>query len=371
MRYATQQALVSEEPDIDYPETDGKPMADTDTQRKPLTYLVEALDYHFQNQPNVYVSGDLLIYYEKGSPKKVAPDVFVVFGVPKYDRKIYQTWAERKTPDVVIEIASPSTYQKDEKEKPELYQRLSVQEYFQYDPTGNYLPQPLRGRTLDDKGHYQALPTETLKDGSKIITSRILGLELRLEKYQLRVFDPLTEEYLFTYSEEAKGRRQAQKEARHERKRKEWAQREALLERQRADQEQQQKELAQREALLERQRADQEQQQKELAQREALLERQRAEQAQLKVEQERQKAEQERQKGEQERQKAEQERQRAEQAQLKAEQERQKAEQELQQKELAQQEALLERQRAEQERQRANKLAEQLRALGINLDEID
>jgi Uma2 family endonuclease len=350
MRYATQQALVSEEPDIDYPETDGKPMADTDTQRKPLTYLVEALDYHFQNQPNVYVSGDLLIYYEKGSPKKVAPDVFVVFGVPKYDRKIYQTWAERKTPDVVIEIASPSTYQKDEKEKPELYQRLSVQEYFQYDPTGNYLPQPLRGRTLDDKGHYQALPTETLKDGSKIITSRILGLELRLEKYQLRVFDPLTEEYLFTYSEEAKGRRQAQKEARHERKRKEWAQREALLERQRADQEQQQKELAQREALLERQRA---------------------EQAQLKVEQERQKAEQERQKGEQERQKAEQERQRAEQAQLKAEQERQKAEQELQQKELAQQEALLERQRAEQERQRANKLAEQLRALGINLDEID
>ncbi len=38
MRYATQQALVSEEPDIYYPETDGKPMADTDIQRKPLTY---------------------------------------------------------------------------------------------------------------------------------------------------------------------------------------------------------------------------------------------------------------------------------------------------------------------------------------------
>ncbi|OQY57058.1 MAG: Uma2 family endonuclease [Candidatus Parabeggiatoa sp. nov. 2] len=229
---------------------------------------VEALDYHFQNQPNVYVSGDLLIYYEKGSSKKsVAPDVFVVFGVPKYDRKIYQTWAERKTPDVVIEIASPSTYKKDEKEKPELYQRLSVQEYFQYDPTGDYLPQPLRGRTLDDKGRYQDIPTETLKDGTKILTSRLLGLELRLEKYKLRVFDPLTEEYLFTYSEEADARRQAQKEAMHERKRKEWAQRDALLERQRADKELQQ-----------------------LAQREALLERQRAEQAQLKAEQERQRA---------------------------------------------------------------------------------
>ncbi len=256
---------------------------------------VEALDYHFQNQPNVYVSGDLLIYYEQGNPQKsVAPDVFVVFGVPKRNRKIYQTWAERKTPDVVFEIASPSTYQKDEKEKPELYQRLDVQEYFQYDPTGNYLPQPLRGRTLDDNGKYQDIPTETLKDGTKFLSSRLLGLELRLEKYQLRVFDPLTEEYLFTYSEEADARRLAQKQARHERKRKEWAQREALLERLRAEQE--------------RLRADKELQQKELAQRDALLERQRAEQAQL---------------------------------------------------------------QAEQERQRADKLAEQLRALGINPDAID
>jgi hypothetical protein len=30
MRYAVQQALVSDEPDIDYPETDGKHKADTD-----------------------------------------------------------------------------------------------------------------------------------------------------------------------------------------------------------------------------------------------------------------------------------------------------------------------------------------------------
>ena len=234
MTRATQRAFVPE-PDIHYPTTDGK--------RKPLTYLIEALDYYFQNERHVYVSGDLLIYYEKNHPQKsVAPDVFVVLGIPKRNRDIYQTWVEGKAPDVVIEIASPTTYHKDEQIKPELYQRLGVKEYFQYDPTGDYLPLPLSGRKLDDQGQYQTLATQTLTDGTLIIASDILRLELRLEDDELRVFDPNTKEYLLTYYEEADARRLAEKQAMLERKRKEWAQREALLERQKAEQAQQQAE---------------------------------------------------------------------------------------------------------------------------------
>jgi Uma2 family endonuclease len=240
MRTAVQ--VVPSEP-IYYPDTDGEPMAESDSQRKPLTYLVEALDLHFQGRPEVYVSGNLLIYYEEGNPKKaVAPDVFVVLGVPKYDRDIYRTWVEGKGPDLVIEITSPSTRQFDDKDKPRLYQQLGVQEYFQYDPKGKYLKPALRGRRLNPQGQYEYMSAVHGLDGSVILTSTLLGLQLRLEAGKLRVFDPSTAEYLDTYSEAVTGRRQAESQAQ--------------LERQRAELALQHTKLALQHAESERQRAD-------------------------------------------------------------------------------------------------------------------
>ncbi|MEK8021432.1 MAG: Uma2 family endonuclease [Candidatus Parabeggiatoa sp.] len=208
MPIAAKQSEISSIPDfqgettINYPETDGQPMADSDAQRKPLTYLIEALDYHFHKQSQVYVSGDLLIYYEKGNPKaSVAPDVFVVFCVPKHPRKTYKTWIEGKAPDVVIEIASHRTFYKDEKVKPQLYQRLGVQEYFQFDPTGEFMQPVLCGRYLDQNSQYQQMNVEQLKEDRLMLNSRVLGLEFHVEKDELRVFDPKSKAYLLTYSE--------------------------------------------------------------------------------------------------------------------------------------------------------------------------
>jgi hypothetical protein len=66
---------------IEYPDSDGKPIAESDFQRKPLFYAVEALNLYFRNRLDVYVSANLLVYYEEGnSVARVAPDVFVVFG---------------------------------------------------------------------------------------------------------------------------------------------------------------------------------------------------------------------------------------------------------------------------------------------------
>ena len=72
----------------------------------------------------------------------------------------------------------------------------------------------------------------------------------------------------------------------------------------------------------------------------------------------------------QEQQRAEQEKQRAEQEKQRAEQEKQRAEQEKQRAEQEKQRAEQEKQRAEQEKQRAERLAERLRSLGINPDQI-
>ena len=38
-----------------------------DFQRKPLTYAVEALDIYFQDRTDVYVSGNLFLYYREGT----------------------------------------------------------------------------------------------------------------------------------------------------------------------------------------------------------------------------------------------------------------------------------------------------------------
>ena len=101
--------------DIIYPDSDGLPMAESDIARDYLIYGVEALDSYFQEQINVYVSGNLFIYYEQGNPKAVvAPDVFVVFDVEKKKRPSYKTWEEHgKIPDFVLEITSKSTASED------------------------------------------------------------------------------------------------------------------------------------------------------------------------------------------------------------------------------------------------------------------
>jgi len=266
MPLATPQVLYKE--DIYYPDTDGKPMADNDFQRDCMTDLISELKIFFQEQQDVYVSGDIFIYYEKDNPNaKVAPDVFVVFGVSKQKRRIYQTWVEGKTPDVVFEIASPTTFQKDEKFKPELYQRLGIQEYFQYDPTGECMQPALRGCRLDETGQYQALIAKPFFPGGIFsLTSQQLGLELHLSQGVLKIFDPKTGTYLFTPSEEAAARQLAEKQVKNERKQKEWAQQHTKLLLEEIEQERQQKEQALKQAEQEKERDRQE---KELLQQQA------------------------------------------------------------------------------------------------------
>ncbi|MEH2310301.1 MAG: hypothetical protein V7K35_02465 [Nostoc sp.] len=48
---------------IEYPDEDGKPMAEGDLQRKCLVYATTVLEIYFQNHPDVYVAGNLFIYY--------------------------------------------------------------------------------------------------------------------------------------------------------------------------------------------------------------------------------------------------------------------------------------------------------------------
>ncbi|BAY26807.1 hypothetical protein NIES2100_66230 [Calothrix sp. NIES-2100] len=199
---------------IEYPEEDGKPMAEGDLQRKYLVYATDVLEIYFQNRPDVYVSGNLFVYYEQGNPESVvAPDVFVVFGVDNKERRSYKTWEEQdKTPDFVLEITSKTTRSKDQGAKKGIYAFLGVREYFQYDPTGDYLTPQLQGLRLVE-GNYFPVAANTLTDGTVSLTSEVLSLELRLDALKLRFYESVTGRKLLTHEEEVTARQAAEEKA--------------------------------------------------------------------------------------------------------------------------------------------------------------
>jgi Uma2 family endonuclease len=201
--------------EVDYPSADGLPIAESDFQREPLIYAVEALRIYFQARQDVYVSGNLFLYYEEGNPQAVvAPDVFVVLGAAKHDRPSYRLWQEPKAPDFVLEITSRSTRSADQGTKRGLYAYLGVREYWQYDPTGDYLVPVLHGLVLLGD-HYAALPATTLADGTLSLPSAVLGLDVRLEQGQLRFVDPATGAVLLTHQEAEQARQQVEQARQH------------------------------------------------------------------------------------------------------------------------------------------------------------
>ncbi|MDY7003720.1 MAG: Uma2 family endonuclease [Cyanobacteriota bacterium] len=137
---------------IIYPESDAKPIADNTKQFRWITVIHGNLSWLFAHDEMVFVAGDLLWYPVEGNPKITqAPDVMVIFGVPKGDRGSYKQWEENNiAPQVVFEILSPSNTQKEMNKKLLFYNRHGVEEYYIYDPDKNQLSGFLRsGEDLD------------------------------------------------------------------------------------------------------------------------------------------------------------------------------------------------------------------------------
>ena len=208
-----------------YPSSDGKSMAETDWHRKLLMEFLQIIDHHFREHDDVYVSGDLLIYYKMGdNTKSVAPDIFVVRGVAKKQRGTYLTWEESHTPDFVLELASPSTVQHDLTRKKDLYASvLKVKEYYIYDPRHQIQPHFIGFRLVE--GVYQEIAFVNER-----LPSSVLNLELGERDGTLRVYDPTIEQWLAPPEERAE-----QAEERAEQAEAELAKALAILERLQAE----------------------------------------------------------------------------------------------------------------------------------------
>ena len=175
---------------IDYPSSDGEPMAETDQHRDLLTDATTRLAHRYAADPTAYVSGNLLVYYKEGKPRVcLAPDCFVAFGVEKGQRDTFKTWVERAYPAVVFEFTSASTRGNDTGKKFAVYQDIwCVDEYFLFDPFDEYLTPSLQGFRRDGHGKLVPIPP----DAAGAVLSTRLDVKLSRNGTSLAFHDATT-----------------------------------------------------------------------------------------------------------------------------------------------------------------------------------
>ena len=188
--------LVPGNEPIVYPTSDGRPTGETDLHRMVMVQAIDVLTRYYAGQP-VYVSGNLLLYYEQFNKRRhLSPDVLVTKGIPPGSRPYYLLWDEGAPPNLVIEVTSASTRSEDLDQKLQLYRDvILVREYFLFDPLGEYLVPPLQGYRLEAGAYVPIAP----------LNGRLPSLEtgLYLEKVdaQLRFYNPATSSWLLSTAE--------------------------------------------------------------------------------------------------------------------------------------------------------------------------
>jgi Uma2 family endonuclease len=184
---------------VEYPTSDGKPMAETEVHLDLMIDLIGTLQIRYAADPDVHVSGNLLLFYEENNRRKhVAPDVMVTRGILKLPKRLYYLlWAEGKAPDLIIELTSRTTRREDQRTKRQLYQDvLKVPEYFLFDPFEEYLKPSMQGYRLVE-GEYTRIEPVAGR-----LPSEQLGLHLERDGTQLRLFDPQSGRWLPTPGEQ-------------------------------------------------------------------------------------------------------------------------------------------------------------------------
>lgn len=231
---------------IDYPETDGLPMAENTRQFRWIVTIKEGLQFLFRDRNDVFVAGDLFWYPIQGRTEvRVAPDALVVFGRPPGDRRSYLQWEEAGiAPQVVFEVLSPGNTASEMRRKLLFYDRHGVEEYYVYDPEDNDLEGWIRaGGSLRPIAEMAGW------------TSPLLGIRFDWDEDELRLLRP-DGDPLLTYDELGERALKAERLARSEKRRAKTAQRRADTSDRRAESAEQRAESAEQRAEAEKQRAD-------------------------------------------------------------------------------------------------------------------
>ncbi len=142
--------------DIELIESDGEPL-ETEWHVNAMHLLMAVARWHNRKRKDVYVGGNMFIYYkdpQHGKKKFRGPDFFLVWGVPSMPlRPYWVVWEEGRFPDCIIELLSPKTAKVDRTVKKDTYEKIfKTHEFFLYDPR----TQGLEGWRLT-RAKYQAI----------------------------------------------------------------------------------------------------------------------------------------------------------------------------------------------------------------------
>ena len=195
------------------PACEDEPVPQNTRQFVAVVDCFDSLRRHWRGRRDVFVGSDQFVYWDpaydsRSNPANYppAPDLYVAFGVANRHRGSYVVWEEGKPPDFVLEIVSPSSRRRDVEEKPDLYARMGVAEFFLYDPESKRAPVP-SGFELR-AGGYEPLPEEALPEDAIGVRSKMLGLCLCVKPpgpapldSSLCWYDPAAGEFLPTNQE--------------------------------------------------------------------------------------------------------------------------------------------------------------------------
>jgi Uma2 family endonuclease len=174
--------------DLFYPTEDGEPLAETSLHADAIIAIVAILRNYLVNvfsDRSAVVLADQFLYYAQGFPRlRVAPDVMVIFEIPQVPYDNYKIWEVGKVPSVIFEISSSATQAQDRDYKKTLYESLGVQEYWLFDPKGEWIREKLQGYRLQQfdpeiESKYVAIANQY---------SDVLGLRLEVKGSGLEFF---------------------------------------------------------------------------------------------------------------------------------------------------------------------------------------
>jgi len=165
--------------EIIYPTSDGEPLAETQEHSWAILITLSIFSQYLKGRQAVVFANQFFYYIEKKPMARVAPDVMVVFDIPVKLYGNYKLWEGQQTPAIIFEMTSAGTKATDWNFKKMLYEQLGVQEYWMFDPYGDWIPEQLCGYRLNDEGLYKPITDKC---------SEVLQLRLQAEGYLISFY---------------------------------------------------------------------------------------------------------------------------------------------------------------------------------------
>ena len=179
--------------------------------------IITALMNHLGDSDTTYVGSEIPLGWTASVREGVLiPDLMVALNCDAERINAqdgYELRSQPNPPEFALEVASVGTARRDYTTKRVGYAGYGVQEYWRFDPTdGRRYPAGLAGDRLVG-GAYVPIELEYYGNRNKRGYSEVLGLYVCWEDRELRLYNPMSENYLRTH-EESEARADAEAEAR-------------------------------------------------------------------------------------------------------------------------------------------------------------